>query len=469
MKNPNGKIGIGIITHNRPDVFRATLKRIKNTLPAGAKLVVVDDASEVPCPDATYRFKKNVGIATAKNKCFELLDDCEHIFLFDDDCYPRRKGWEKPYIASPEPHLMYLFQHLRNQKLHDAKFVYEDSRHFALSHPRGCMLYFHRSVLDIAGGMDTRYAKWGNEHGDLSNRIYNLGLTSFRYMDVVGSSALMYSGDEEQAVETTVKGTLRHRYLVRTKERYQKSLTSTAYFPYKKGAKRKLPKVKATKAVVVCSFFNGYTDTQRGKTWAADYKMLDALRLSVNGHKRKLAITHNCFKGKKDSELVEHVYMPQGASPYFQRWLAVWQYLRANPDIKQVFAVDSTDVEMLHDPFKKMQPGVLYVGDEKQILGCQWMRKTVRHKDLSEFIAVHYRYTLLNCGVIGGSREDVMKLCRMMYDLLFTKYPNEITEMPVFNYILNEKWSGSEVSFGRHVTTVFKKNERDVPAWFKHK
>lgn len=467
MKNAKGKIGIGILTHNRPDIFQATLKHIKATLPAGAKLVIVDDASTEPVEEATFRFDQNVGIATGKNKCIELLADCEHIFLFDDDCYPRRNGWHVPYVKSPEPHLMYLFKDLKGQKLRDSKLLYQDADHFALSHPRGCMLYLHRSVLDVAGGMDTTYCKWGFEHGDLSNRIYNLGMTSFRFMDVTGSDKLIYSGDEEMTVKTTVKGQLRHRYLAKTRSKYDASFTSTAYFPYKKGAKRKLPKVKADKDVVITSFFNAQADPQRGKRWLASYGWLDDLRITVNNHRRKLVIINNCFKGRLSKPLVEHVRVPQGCNPYFQRWLSQWQYLRSNPDIKRCFLVDATDVQMLNDPFPHMKPGVLYVGDEKNKLGCPWMRTAASHQALKEFIAENYKATLFNCGVVGGDRETVMQLCRAICERYFNRYPTENVEMPIFNEVVHT-WPG-KVEFGRHVTTLFKKYEGDSEAWFKHK
>ena len=139
------KIGIGITTHNRYDVFSKTLAEIKRLAPAGAEIVVVDDASDKPVPEATYRFARNVGIAAAKNKCFELLEGCDHIFLFDDDTYPVIEGWHQPYVASHEPHLMYIFQDFATgTKLNDTIKIYQDSEITAWSHARGCMLYFKR-------------------------------------------------------------------------------------------------------------------------------------------------------------------------------------------------------------------------------------------------------------------------------------------------------------------------------------
>ena len=98
--NTSSKIGIGITTHNRYDIFKKSYDEINRFLPSGAVLVVVDDASDTPVKEATFRFNENVGIAKAKNKCFELLYDsgCEHFFLFDDDCYPLVEDWYKPYM-----------------------------------------------------------------------------------------------------------------------------------------------------------------------------------------------------------------------------------------------------------------------------------------------------------------------------------------------------------------------------------
>lgn len=100
-------IGVGITTHNRRDIFDYCYTRWREHLPVGAVLVVVDDASEVPCPDATYRFDENVGAPQAKNKALELMMNagCEHLFLADDDIHPTSPNWWQPYIDSPESHL----------------------------------------------------------------------------------------------------------------------------------------------------------------------------------------------------------------------------------------------------------------------------------------------------------------------------------------------------------------------------
>lgn len=227
-------IGIGITEHNRPDVFGHTLMEIKRFMPSNAKLIIVDDASDIPVIDATFRFEVNVGIARAKNKCLELLEDCDHIFLFDSDTYPISANWWVPYCENPEPHLMYIFQDFpTGHKLRDTEILYRDSKIVAYSHPRGCMLYYKRECLERIGGMVADFGRWGYEHGQLSDRIHNAGLTLFRYADVPGSDKLFYSGDEHRSVTSTVNGLERRKWITRNQKIYEQLKGSADYVSYK--------------------------------------------------------------------------------------------------------------------------------------------------------------------------------------------------------------------------------------------
>ena len=127
LKNCNNSlIGIGITTHNRYSIFQETYNKMVELLPPNAALVIVDDGSDSPVKESTYRFDKSVGIARAKNKCIELLYDkgCEHFFLFDDDCYPMTKDWYIPYINNSENHLNYIFMDFSNSLQFALKFTY---------------------------------------------------------------------------------------------------------------------------------------------------------------------------------------------------------------------------------------------------------------------------------------------------------------------------------------------------------
>ena len=51
--------------------------------------------------------------------------------------------------------------------------------------------------------------------------------------------------------------------------------------------------------------------------------------------------------------------------------------LEHRDSIDKVFITDGSDVVMLRNPFEKMKDGVLYVGDEPNMTGCEWMVKTI--------------------------------------------------------------------------------------------
>ena len=222
---PTGRVGVGVTTRNRPKVLAQALKAWEKYLPEGAEFVVVDDASDEPAKGATYRFERNVGVARAKNKVLELLADrgVEHFFLFDDDTFPIVEDWWKPYVASPEPHLMFAWGDIHYQAPGLTGYQW----------PKGCALYVERRVLDRVGGMDPVFGLWGCEHMSWSDRIHNAGLTTCRYQDVPDSHELINSldrwGDVESSVPLEVR--LAANTAARDAARY-----SDAFIPYREAA-----------------------------------------------------------------------------------------------------------------------------------------------------------------------------------------------------------------------------------------
>lgn len=441
-------IGIGVTTHNRNLLAASTVRKIREFTP-DAKIVVVDDASKqaVVIKDTkVFRFDENVGIARAKNKCLELLSDCDHIFLFDDDTYPIAPEWYVPYIESPEHHLMYLFTSWASgAPVGDDQIIYKDDEHKAHQHARGCMMYVDSVALDTVGGMDVRYGKAMNEHLDWSIRMHNAGLTTFEYMDVVDSEQLIYSMDQHQEVRTSIENRQQHnegnQHLLKEAQK------SAAFMPYGKD-------------VVIACYFANVLDPQRNTTWKPDLAAIDKLKQSVEAQGIEFVLIHNCF------DLPNRVAI--STTPYFERWLKEWQYLRDRRDISNVFVVDATDVDMVNNPFPYIEPGKLYVGDEPgNTLNNRWMLTNHFEPSVNRYLRENGSLPLLNCGVVGGSRKMVMDLCRDMYLYHFDK-PQDLTEMGIFNKLLHTKYA-DVVEYGRHVTSLFKKFEVTTDAWFRHK
>lgn len=459
------KIGIGVTTHNRYEVFKESYDQIIKYMPGNAKLVVVDDASDIPAKEATYRFESNVGIARAKNKCFELLDDCDHIFLFDDDTYPTNDEWWKPYIESNEPHLMYIFENFTTKAIGDCKVVYKDNVHTAYSHARGCMLYYDKRCLETVGGMNPEYGRWGNEHIDLSNRIHNAGLTSFRFADVAGSENLFYSADEHLAVTSTVGSSERSALLRKSQPLVNASRESDQYIEYRE----KINDISGQKNIVLTSYFTGVVDPQRSQAWDDNLvNDLAALALSCEDQRVELV----CITDTKSQGLMEPattVRRESAINPYFQRWLSYYQYLREHPEIDNVFCVDATDVTVLKNPFLYIEPGKIYCGDEPTNLGGPWMMQHNPEEPIRTFTRRNRSAPLLNAGVLGGSREDIMKIAQEIFTLYTDNLSKFHNDMGSFNFVLRTKYA-DRIEYGRKVTTEFKKyDEQNKESWICHK
>lgn len=216
-------IGIAISTRNRRETANHCIDLWREYLPVNSKLVIVDDASDVPYPGADYRFNERVDIAVVKNKCIELLEGCEHIFLSDDDIAPRANGWALPYIFSNLQHACYIF----NRKLLCSEPDYK-----AYDLPRGCLLYFTKRCIHIAGGFDTKFTSM-YEHAELSRRIFNMKLTPAPYIDIPNSAGLFYSHDENLTVQSCMDIVERTKAIRENKKYWEETVLSNSYIPYK--------------------------------------------------------------------------------------------------------------------------------------------------------------------------------------------------------------------------------------------
>lgn len=212
------KIGIGITTHNRNNLCDQTVTKINRLLPPNCKVIIVDDASARPYRRATFRFNTNVGAPMAKNKCLELLKDCDHIFLFDDDTAPVKRDWWVPYIQSPEHHLCYTFKY-PHQIING---------HRVSDNPNGCMMYISNKCLETIGGFDTEFKMYGYWHANYSLRAHNAGLTSHPFMDV--EDRLFKCLDETGRNQTSRPD--RARYIESNRRMYHAKIKSKEYIDF---------------------------------------------------------------------------------------------------------------------------------------------------------------------------------------------------------------------------------------------
>lgn len=467
------RIGIAITTHNRHEVLKRAIEQHVKHLPSGALVVVIDDGSSpaaiVPDGVKLVRHKQSRGIVASKNASLTALVDagCEHLFLWDDDAWPIADNWHLPYIESPEPHLAYQFLDLAGpRKINDMTVLYRDDKHIAYTGQRGVMLYYHRSAIDKVGGFDPVYGRGMYEHPDLALRIHNAGLSTWAFADVVGSENLIHSMDEYEEVARSIPRPERES-LAKTNARIYSARRDSGYSGYAPYRKQH--------DVVITSLLTSEPDPQRGNKMLADPNVLQHWASSIAGAKA-VVLADELTAPPFDALLfkVPSVKM----SPYFARWLHIYQHLRAHPEYRFVWCTDGTDVEMLREPWAEMEVGKIYVGSEHKTYAEEWMKSNHHGKAYSEFLEQYRNDLLLNAGLIGGCREDVMefahRIIRQHYLIESHRFwkmeaaPATLVDMGAFG--MAAKLFGDRIVTGPRVHTIFKTDGfgKEV-AWWKHK
>ena len=450
-----GGIGVGITTHNRPDILKETLSAFAKLCPDGTPIVVVDDGSDIPAADATgtatiYRHAAARGIPAAKNRCIEELMNLgvQHLFLFDDDTRPDSESWWTAYVDSPEPHLQYCWTHNANgSPVPKMDVLYRDSTLKAYGWSMGCMLYVRADVIDKVGGMRPEFGRGMEEHAEWSQRIHNAGFTSFVHQDLADTPGLFHAGDEDASVERSFGWTDRGELLLRNEKLRLAHIGSADHIEYRQ-----------PRNVVLTCYFTGQIDPQRGVAMTADPECVAALEDSIIAG--RFVVLNDCFP---DQDGYQRVDAPEVA--YRQRWLTQWQWLRDHPEVRYCWLLDATDVRMLNNPFPAMKPGTLYCGWEPRIVGNEWIRD--HGSAVTEWIDDNAQLPLLNCGVVGGDRTTLMRLCHTMNDLWASTRADPLHEMVFFNIAA---YSHEPRVTGPQVTTLFKHNTATDPvSWFAHK
>ncbi|VYT13911.1 glycosyltransferase family 2 protein [Citrobacter amalonaticus] len=467
------RIGIAITTHNRPDVLNRAIEQHTKHLPIGALVVVIDDGSKpaavVPDGVQLLRHETSLGIVASKNASLTALMDagCEHLFIWDDDAWPIADNWHLPYIESLEPHLAYQFLDLAGtNKLKDMAVLYRDDKHIAYTGQRGVMLYYHRSAIEKVGGFDRVYGRGMYEHSDLALRIHNAGLTTWAYGDVVGSENLIHSLDEHEAVERSVPRPDRQALVERNVKIHNERRDAgfTGYVEYRQ-----------QRDVVITTLLTSQPDPQRGKKMQADPNILQHWASSIAGAKA-VVLADELTAPPFDALLfkVPSVNM----NPYFARWLHIWQHLRDHPQYRFVWCTDGTDVEMLRAPWEEMEAGKVYVGSEPKTYADTWAKQNHPERIYQEFIEQHRNDVMLNAGLLGGTRADVMAfahgIIRLYYRIESYRFWKKeqagaaVGDMLAFGIVA--KSFGDQIVTGPRIHTVFKSDGVGKEyAWWKHK
>lgn len=229
--------------------------------------------------------------------------------------------------------------------------------------------------------------------------------------------------------------------------------------------------------VVLASYFNYKEDPQRKIKWNCDYSKVLTLVKSVVEKEININIFNDCFEDTPYFEKCswEKIKVNTSFNPNVFRHFVNLDYLKKNKEnISFVFMVDSTDVEMLKNPFPEMKDGLIYVGSELQKVGCKWMQENqgqfLKITDYNEIIEKNKNETLINCGIIGGEVSVIINFLEKLtsYHSEYSRNLVSSSDMSIFNYTIWKHFK-EKIEYGTKVNTKFKKNERNEVSWWKHK
>lgn len=143
---------------------------------------------------------------------------------------------------------------------------------------------------------------------------------------------------------------------------------------------------------------------------------------------------------------------------------------------------DISDVVVVQNPFIQPlfidNPDTLFCGDEPKPLDNEWMRDHSEHlrvgiADYAAYEETFRESPLLNCGIVGGSREVMTDFINQLA-AIHNRYNRTNTtdytgDMGAFNYLVRTQFN-DRVLHGAPINTVFKEyQEERTDCWFRHK
>jgi GT2 family glycosyltransferase len=191
MSNIDNKIGVGVVTCNRPSFFLKCFRSI----PDNVELAVVndgDDFGDIKKLEneklfAYFHNSVNLGVGKSKNILFKYLlgSSCDHIFIIEDDIIIKNKNIFYEYIKAKNvtgiQHFNFGYHGPANRGgiskgVPSPRYIIDYNKiKIAINmHSVGAFCYYSREVLEKVGLLDEKYLN-AFEHVDHDYRIFKEG------------------------------------------------------------------------------------------------------------------------------------------------------------------------------------------------------------------------------------------------------------------------------------------------------
>jgi glycosyltransferase involved in cell wall biosynthesis len=210
------KIGISVITKNRERVVNFAYN--KHCQFSGAtNFIIIDDNSEVPTvlKDSEYQpYYSNewLGVAGARNMGLAILQDCDFIFIMDDDVFPKVNGWQNSFIRAhyynPEQHIFIASPNAWGEVIQDYSVllcgeggISQPMGAVSVKNPTGVLFFLTQHALKTLGGFEV-FGKYGFEDVDYLIRAQKAGLSPLgQYVTVKNCEDLLHICDVSGSCE----------------------------------------------------------------------------------------------------------------------------------------------------------------------------------------------------------------------------------------------------------------------------
>ena len=181
-----------------------------------------------------YTDTERFGPSHARNECLKHFDGYDHVFLFDDDTYPTCCGWENYFITQASEHNIH---YMAIPEVFGGQFVSSDKEMQYWFSALGCFVYQDKVAMDVIGGYNTAYNRYGYEDAGRSRRALQAGLTGHNNAWGFPVRGLSYIHSEDVFGENptpNIQTSEKLAYIAQNQPIYQKEIEGKQlFYPYK--------------------------------------------------------------------------------------------------------------------------------------------------------------------------------------------------------------------------------------------
>lgn len=232
MQNKN-KIGIGVLTYQRKDYYDQVISSVNNNKPDNCFTCVVNDGLNPYAidleADTVVHNNDKLGVSKSKNKIIDILleNNCEHIFIIEDDILIKDKSVYDKYIsAATETGIHHLcYEKVDNNGINlNYSRKYNNCELGFYKNPQGAFMYANAQIYKKICKFDEKYIN-AFEHIDFEYTLVKNSLAPpfWYFPDLIDSE--MYIDVVEGCVENST---------ITNKESYLNNLQISAQYFIKK-------------------------------------------------------------------------------------------------------------------------------------------------------------------------------------------------------------------------------------------